>query len=322
MDSLVHQSFRDYEIIVVDDESPDGSMEIVESYRKKDPERIRVFHQKNTRQGGARNYGVTLAMGEYMLFVDSDDYVSPDMLEVVDRKLRETPCDILVFSNVPVDETGEPAPGDGEEALKPGFYIPGKDTQVVMLACGPANKAFRREFYISTGVQFPEKIWYEDSITRLLYARASSIRVTDDPLYFYVQHENSSMNQKISEKMLDILTVVDMTCREFEKARLYDIFRQPLEVALIYSILCIEEKINLQNMSDPMQNQIADFIHMHFKDYRENPYASRELVRVLDCLTAHQFRRYHYRFLLLNRMKEHLLQWGLVSWLKEHLKNG
>ena len=107
MDTVMHQSFDDYEVIVVDDETPDNSMDIVRKYAEEFPGKIHMIRQKNTRQGGARNRGVTMARGEYILFVDSDDYVHTDMLRIVDERLRDHPCDILVFQHRPVTEQGE-----------------------------------------------------------------------------------------------------------------------------------------------------------------------------------------------------------------------
>ena len=317
MDSLVNQSFRDYEIIIVDDESPDGSMAIVETYRKKDPDRIRVIHQKNTRQGGARNHGVELALGEYLLFVDSDDYVSTSMLEILDRRLKENPCDILVFQHVPVTENGTTLPEEVSEHVAPGLYHPRQKPEVVLLPCGPTNKAFLRKFYVGSGVRFPEHLLYEDCITRLLYAKAETIFVTEDPLYFYVHRENSSMTQAVSQKNLDIVTMVELVCREFKQARLYDTFREPLEIGLIYNLLCIQEMISRTDPESPMQEEIAACIEKNFPDYGENPYASRELIRLLNCLLKRRFRYYHWRFLHLNHFKEKLLQNPAVSFLNE-----
>lgn len=321
MTSLINQTFRDYEIIVVDDESPDGSMDIVERFRQQDPDRIRVVHQKNTRQGGARNHGVELARGEYLIFVDGDDYVSTDMLQTVENRLQENPCDILVYSFRSVTEDHEPLWDDDEILLPPGLYRPARDRNVVLLPCGPVNKAYRRDFYVRTGFRFPEKLWYEDTVTRFLYASADSIFVTDDPLYYYVRRENSSMTQKTSEKMLDILKVSDLTCRYFREAGLYEDFREPLEISLIYSLLCVENIINTRDPANPMQSAIADYIAEQFGSYGSNPWASPELVKSLDCLTAHQFRRYHICFLQKNQMKDRLLRIPLIRRLNEFRKN-
>lgn len=316
MNSLVNQSFRDYEIIIVDDESPDGSMAIVETYRKKDPDRIRVIHQKNTRQGGARNHGVELALGEYLLFVDSDDYVSTSMLEILDRRLKENPCDILVFDSVPVTVQGELLPHE-PMILKPGAYVPKECPSVVELPGAPWGKAFKRELYLKTGFQFPPKVLYEDVTTRILYAQARRIAICPDTLYYYVQRENSSMTQQVSEKMLDILTVTEIVRKEFIRLNLYESFREPLETALIYCILCIVEIISRAQWNSPMLLPLADYLQEKFPDYEKNSYASPELKRVLRCLTAHRFRYYHWRFLHLNHFKEKLLQNPLVSFFND-----
>lgn len=322
MESLISQSFLDYEIIVVDDESPDRSMDIVEAYRSREPEKIRVVHQKNTRQGGARNHGVELALGEYLIFVDSDDYVSRGMLEILDRRLKETRCDILMFGSESVNELGEPVPEEAWDPPKPGICNPRENIGIVLLPGAPWGKAFRREFYVGSGFRFPEKLLYEDCMTRLLYAKAKTVLITEDVLYYYVHRENSSMTQAISEKMLDIVTMAELTLQEFKRCGLYETFREPLEVSVIYSLLYVLNIINLQQPDHPMQKKIADFIRENFPDYRENTYAAPALIRSLDALTAYDFKRYHWRCLRLNRFKESLLRipfFARLNDIRKHL---
>jgi len=320
METVMNQSFDDYEVIVVNDETPDNSMAIVQEFADAAPGKLRVIHQKNTRQGGARNHGVRYAQGEYLIFVDSDDYVSKDMLRVVDQRLRENPCDILVFGHNTVTEAGEPIYEPKYDAIRPGMYHPRECTSVILQSCAPWKKAFRRSFYLETGFQFPEKLLYEDTVVRILFAKAQTMYVCDDRLYYYVQSANSSMRQKLSEKMLDILTVVDMVCRQFREAGLYELYREPLEISLIYAIIHIAEIINRTDRKNPMQIPLADYIATHFPDYACNPYSSAELTKSLDCLLAHDFCRYHYRFLLWNRLKEQLLRIPAVEKLDHFRK--
>ena len=307
MESVMNQSFRDYEVIVVDDESPDGSMKIVEKYADADPERLRIVHQKNTRQGGARNHGVSLARGEYLIFVDSDDYVSTDMLATVDRCIRENPADILVFGHYPVTEDGKIGEAVYPCELPAGRYVPKDTPEVVMLHVAPWEKAFRREFYVETGFQFPEKVLYEDGVTRLLYGSAQSMVLCREAFYYYRIRENSTMRQKISPRLLDILTVADLVLEQFRDAGLYDRFRETLDVSLIYSILCVFERINEADPQNPLQNTMAEYLEKHFPDYWSNPYVSAELRRELDCLKARRFRWYRCRYLRFNRRKEAIL---------------
>lgn len=316
MDTVMHQTFDDYEVIVVDDETPDNSMDIVRKYAEEFPGKIHMIRQKNTRQGGARNRGVTMAQGEYILFVDSDDYVHTDMLRIVDERLRENPCDILVFSHAAVSEAGAVIP-DIEYRPEPGIYKPREKTELVNMICAPWQKAFRRSFYLESGFRFPEKILYEDGVTRFLYAKASTVSVCDDCLYYYVVHDNSSIRQKISEKMLDILTISDLVLERFQQEGIYEHFREPLDSALIYGILYIFDLISQVQPESPLLLPMAEYIGKHFPDYRQNPYVSPELARALDCLLARRFRWYHFRFLWFNGMKEKLLQIPVLDKLNQ-----
>lgn len=308
LDTVMHQTYDDYEVIVVNDETPDNSMKIVQKYVDMFPGKIQVIHQKNTRQGGARNNGVTKARGEYILFVDSDDYVAGNMLEVVDEKLKENPCDILFFQYTPVSEQGEELPYVRHNAIAAGVYCPKRDKHLVLLPTGPVNKAFRREFYVGTQLQFPEKLLYEDGVTRLFYAVAESIVVCDDVLYYYVQSANSSIRGDISEKMLDILAVTDIVIQEFQSRGLYDHFREPLECALIYGVLYILDLINGEEPGHPLQEEIAAYLESRFPNYRENPQVSDTLSRALDYLVKRKFKTYHYRILVSSHIKEWMLQ--------------
>lgn len=95
VDSILNQTYRDIEVLLVDDGSPDRCGEICDEYAKKD-QRIRVFHTENKGLSAARNLGLREAKGEYIGFVDSDDWIEPDMYEVLLRRLEETGADIGV----------------------------------------------------------------------------------------------------------------------------------------------------------------------------------------------------------------------------------
>lgn len=308
MYTLTHQTFDNYEVIVVNDETPDNSMQIVEKYAQAFPGIIRMFHQKNTRQGGARNNGVAQAKGEYIMFVDSDDYVALNMLEMIDTRLRETPCDILVFSHVTVSEESEILQEYRPNLLKPGIYVPKNDMAILLLGCTPWAKAYRREFYLGTGMKFPEKILYEDAVTRLLYASAESVAICDDRLYYYVQSKNSTIRQGVSEKMLDILTVSDIVLEDFAQRGMLDEFWYPLESSLLYGILYILDLINGIEKNHPIQIKIADYIREKFPDYPQNPWVDKTLCRAMDYVTSYDFQKYHYRIRMISKIKEQILR--------------
>ena len=93
LDSIINQSYRDLEILIIDDGSTDGSGDICDEYRKDD--RIKVFHTENRGLSAARNLGLDSASGDWIGFVDSDDWIEPDMYEVLIRKGEETGADVV-----------------------------------------------------------------------------------------------------------------------------------------------------------------------------------------------------------------------------------
>ncbi len=97
VDSILNQTYRDIEVLLIDDGSPDRCGEICDEFAKKD-QRIRVFHTENKGLSAARNLGLREAKGEYIGFVDSDDWIEPDMYEVLLKRMQETGADISVCS--------------------------------------------------------------------------------------------------------------------------------------------------------------------------------------------------------------------------------
>lgn len=306
MQTVMEQTFRDYEVIVVDDETPDNSMAIVEEFAEKYPGMIKMIHQKNTRQGGARNRGVREAQGEYILFVDSDDYVSPRLLETVDSHLRRETCDILGFQYQKVTEEGRLLQTEGLGSLRPGRYIPRENQEIMLLPVGPVLKAYRREFYVNSGFAFPEKVLYEDMMVKALIAQAESVVLVEDCLYYYVQSGSSSIRQKASPKMLDILTVTDLVLQRFAEKNLLSFFWQPLEASLVYGVTYILDIINLEDKNSQLQIPMAEYLHDRFGDYRENPYLAPNQRAGMDYLIEGDFVRYHYCTAWVTYLKEWL----------------
>lgn len=313
MDSLMKQTFDDFEVIVVDDETPDNSMAIVQEFVEQFPDKIRTVRQKNTRQGGARNRGVNMARGEYILFADSDDYVSTDLLQTVDAYLRHTPADILVFRFTSVTESGRELDVAGIGELKPGLYTPMSHEQLLSLSAAPWNKVYRSSFYRGCGMQFPEKLLYEDGMTNLLYASAKTILVCPESLYYYVQSENSSIRQKPSERMLDIITVNGLLKEAFARGGMSDSHRDYLECLLLKSTVYIMDIINEADHNCLLQQKLADYIRKEFPNCLENGYIDRELRNKLEWILAGRFRQYHWNTFVLRKIKNQMLKSAVIS---------
>ena len=202
VDSLLQQSYSDFELILVDDGSPDNCGAICDDYAATDP-RVQVVHKANGGLSDARNAGLTIAQGEYIAFVDSDDWVSKDYLERLLAALLDTGADICecdVFrtsGEETISAQGIPAVFNTEEALEQLIYD-GTFHQHVW------NKLYRRT--VIADILFPKGKTNEDEFwTYRVFGNAKTVAKISDILYFYFQRSGSIMGETYSLKRLDAL---------------------------------------------------------------------------------------------------------------------
>ena len=164
VDSILAQTEPDFELLLVDDGSTDGSGRLCDKLAEKDG-RVRVIHQKNQGLGGARNTGIQQAQGDWLLLVDSDDWIEPQTLEkTMEAGLREE-ADLVMFAYRSVDEGGRILQTYMENAPKDrGLPL---EQQPALLLTSPSAciRLYRRELLERTGILFPPRVWYEDMRT-------------------------------------------------------------------------------------------------------------------------------------------------------------
>lgn len=214
LDSIIQQTYRNLEIICVDDESTDRSGEILDEYAYRDS-RIKVLHRKNAGVSAARNAGLAAAAGEWVTGVDSDDYLEPDIYEKAVEKLSEQ-VDILVFGTRLVF-----APGASRAISEATYQLPPHEA---LLPLGDErrrginicfwNKLWRRSFMEKYHIEFPEGLIHEDSyLYRCLAPLANGIYVFPRIGYNYVQRTSSHMDmhsqKKVWEKYMGIEAIVE-----------------------------------------------------------------------------------------------------------------
>lgn len=201
LDSLGAQTLKDFEAICVDDGSEDGSSLILEEYAAKDP-RFTVIHTKNGGAGAARNSGMKKACGEYIIFLDSDDYYEPDMLEEAYRCARNDNADITVFRSKQYDqETGEitlctySLRTDKLPKKRP-FSINDMEHSIFRCFMGWAwDKLYRRSFVLNNELLFQEQRTTNDMyFTYISLFKASRITVCDKYLYYQRRNVSGSLS--------------------------------------------------------------------------------------------------------------------------------
>lgn len=167
LDSVINQTLKDIEIICVDDGSPDNSGKILDEYAARDA-RIRVIHQKNAGQGVARNVAMQIAKGEYIQFLDSDDWLAPNACEILYTKAKKHNLDMLNFAGTNVDDatgvmtqwpgqTMSYAPSDRE-------IFTAQEVQGMDVPISAARFLYRRAFLDDNNIRFPAGLFFEDNV--------------------------------------------------------------------------------------------------------------------------------------------------------------
>lgn len=199
VDSIINQTYTNLEILLIDDGSQDRCGEICDEYAKKDG-RVRVFHTENRGLSASRNLGLREAKGEFIGFVDSDDWIEPEMYDVLLRKMKETDADICVcgYWSEGVSSTIQfhypDALYSGKEALT--ALIHGKIGNYTW------NKLYKRDVF--EGISFPIGRLYEDVDTLCeVLSNSSSVAVLDTVKYHYRQRADSITNSHSGKNLVD-----------------------------------------------------------------------------------------------------------------------
>lgn len=208
LESILHQSYKNIEVILVDDGSTDNSGSICDNYGKKD-ERIKVIHKRNGGLSDARNTGILYANGKYIMFVDSDDVISIDIVKYLYRLIKNNSADIGVcdpvhyYSNGIISYEGESTQQifNSEEAIVEMLY----QKSFLVAAWG---KIYRKEYF--NDISFPCGMIFEDSaVMYKIFDKADKIVYGNAKLYGYRHRDGSITTRKFSKKDGDILDICD-----------------------------------------------------------------------------------------------------------------
>jgi len=166
LNSLVNQTIKDYEIIAVNDASTDDSLNLLYEYAEQYKDRFRVINlPENRKQGGAKNAGLDVARGEYIGFVDSDDWIKADMYEKMLRKAEETGADVVGCQYQITDkQSKEPGRTVVNNTIEQTGVLGEEQYKLLMRKPGSmVIKIYKKEVIDKYGLKFPEKVFYEDN---------------------------------------------------------------------------------------------------------------------------------------------------------------
>lgn len=274
--SLVNQTFKDYEVIVVNDGSPDNSQKIIDKYTKKYHKLIKSVIKENGGQGSARNLGIELSKGKYVMFVDSDDYIEKTMIEELYSKVEEG-YDIVACNNYIEYENGQKL-----EDIDESIYF-NKEKNYLFSKPAVWNKIFLKDIIVKNKIKFREKLWYEDfDFTINIYGLTDKIGFVPKPLYNYIIREGSTMNNSNIQRNLEIILAFDEIIKFYKSKKIYTKYYDYLEFLAIYNIYIATNVRVINAKADKKKkleviNKINNYMYKNFPDFKNNKYIDEYL---------------------------------------------
>lgn len=258
LESIRIQDFDDYQIIVVDDGSTDSSLAVAKEYAVKD-ERISVLHKENGGQSSARNLGMRYAGGEYILFVDSDDQLAPNVLGRMTEIVRGNELDILRGKLLVIN--GEHEEVD-ESVDFPNQLMTGREKLILgNISYSMCAYMYRRSFLEENRIQFIEGVFHEDMdfIVRA-YVFAKKVMDIDVVFYYYYMREGSTTNSISTKKVFDYYkvaeSVLDLT-NSLNDSELYEAFLREYLAFLFSRVvnMCLENELPITDIMEDKERK-------------------------------------------------------------------
>ena len=262
--SLIEQTYKNIEIIIINDGSKDCSESIIREYCKIDSRIIYEF-KENGGQGSARNLGILKSKGEYIMFVDGDDWIERNMIEkMLDASNSETE---LIVSNYFIDTQNQTI-----EGITIPLYTSSKKKNLILSNCGPCFKIYKSSIFKENSIFFPEGIIYEDlAIIPYVNSLINNYVYLEEPFYHYCIRENSTMQKTVFlERERDIFKALENLAFKFDIE-----YEKELEFLFIRELLYFSYIRNIYfktKAAKQFRKDIVIYIKNRFKNWERNPY--------------------------------------------------
>lgn len=275
VDSILNQTFTDFELILVDDGSTDNSGQICDEYAESD-ERVKVIHKENGGLSDARNAGIDVSTGQYMMFVDSDDYIDPKMIEILYERILKDGSDIAVCNLLSVDENGNFMKDKNKTMAISEDSVYSGEQFLYVVASGyvtACTKLYKSEIFDS--IRFPKGKLNEDVfVSYQTVERCKLVSCVAKALYFYRKRNTSIMNSSYSIRRLDAVEgYIVMAETLFVKG-----FCRAAGKALLCSVILLDEGYrNLDLKVKPNRKRIKELRAAIMKKYHQVIFAKTSL---------------------------------------------
>lgn len=282
IDSVLNQTLREIEIILINDGSTDTSEQIIDQYVEKYPDKIYKISKENEGQGVARNIGLKYAKGEFINFLDSDDYIEKEMLEDLYNVAKERNSDIVICDYYEII--------NGKNVSKKQVRFSHIDISkaYILSVAGPCNKIIKTSLLKENDIKFPTNCIYEDfAVMPALPIYTNRIEYVEKPYYYYLIRENSSMRQskKNSEKVKSIFYVLEYLENIFKSNNKFNEYKAEIEYLYIEHLLFsgCGRFINYNNYKENI-NSAIEVMREKYPNWRNNEYyKSKNRIYKITC---------------------------------------
>lgn len=266
LDSLVNQTLEDIEIIVVNDGSTDNSKKIIEIYKEKYKNKIKYLEKTNGGLSDARNFGIPHATGEYIAFLDSDDYVELDTYEKMYNKAKEENADM-----VECDFIWE---YPNKTKIDTGIIYTNKKEMLTYARVVAWNKLIKRDLLEKYKIEFPKGLRYEDvEFFYKMIPYYNKVFFVKEPLIHYIQRE-SSISKVQNERTKEIFEVLDNVIKYYKNKNLYNEYKDELEYTYTRLLLCSSlfrmVKIKDKKVKKELLNTTWTNLNKKFPNWKKN----------------------------------------------------
>ena len=276
--SLVNQTLKDIEIIVVNDGTKDNSQKIIDKYVKKYPKLVKSYIKENGGLSSARNYGLKYAKGKYIAFVDSDDYVETNMYQKLYDKAVEKDFDMVVCNLKYIYETKEVNAYSNINK----DILTKEEIKKSMINIYPSawNKLFNKRLF-KNKILFKEKVWFEDvEFLYRLYPYINSIGTVEDYLYNYVQRKGA-ITSTFDERLFHYIDNFNGIVKFYKEKKFFYEYEKELEycyVRYLYATF-IKQASNFKDkkMYKKAVEEAIKNVKENFPNYRKNKYFYKSL---------------------------------------------
>lgn len=281
LSSISNQTLKEIEVIIVDDGSNDNSLSIAEEFQKTNSFPTRIIRQKNTGAGAARNKGLDLAKGEFIKFVDADDFLYNDTLEKMYNLAKKNDADIirgnftLISDDKVVEDNANWWPFINQFAIIDPKV--NKDFIIIEIP-GVGNKLFKKNLF--DDFRFPENLKWEDlAVVPVLLAIANKVVYLNESVYNYRIDDNTTATdfKHSTKKILDIITIVDLFEENMKIKGVNTLYHEQIVgIYILHSLFRVENVMSWENCPMPFKvtiiNSIINLVELKYPNWKDSKY--------------------------------------------------